>query len=198
MRFNLDEGINLLKASSNLTELDKEKTMLAEQTITLKDESFALGPGEGKLLTSPRGTMLIRVRGEDTGGAWAAVEASVAPRTGGPPLHINTREDEMFYVLSGTLRVQLGERTIDASAGSLTFVPRGSVHTFCNPFDEPVRFLGIISPAGFEKYFEDEAEVAESTPPGAPPDVARLMALAQSYGGVVVGPPMDVSIDDRR
>lgn len=172
--------------------------MLAEETITLKDDSFVLGPGEGKLLTSPSGTLLIKLRGEDTGGAWATIEATMAPRAGGPPLHINTREDETFYILSGTLRVQLGERTVDATAGTLTFVPRGSVHSFCNPYDEPVRFLGIISPAGFEKYFEDEAELRESTPPGAPPDVARLIALAQSYGGVLAGPPMDVSRDDRR
>jgi mannose-6-phosphate isomerase-like protein (cupin superfamily) len=172
--------------------------MLAEETITLKDESFALGPGEGKLLRSPSGTLLIKLRGEDTGGAWAAIEATMAPRSGGPPLHINTREDETFYILSGTLRVQLGERTLDATAGTLTFVPRGSAHTFCNPYDEPVRFLGIISPAGFEKYFEDEAELREDTPPGAPPDVARLMALAQSYGGVLAGPPMDFGTNDRR
>jgi len=164
--------------------------MLTEAITDLKDDSFVLGPGEGKAIISYESTLLIRVRGEDTGGAWAAVETTMPPGTAGPPLHIKTREDEMLYVLTGTLRLRLGERMIDVPPGALAFVPRGSVHTFCNPYDEPVRFLGIISPAGFEKYFDDLAELMESKAAGTPPDVTMLTALAQSYGGIIVGPPM--------
>ncbi|HKP51950.1 MAG TPA: cupin domain-containing protein [Chloroflexia bacterium] len=163
---------------------------MADAKAYLTDDSFVLGPGEGKAIISPGGTVLIRVRGEDTGGAWAAVETAMPPGTPGPPLHINTREDEMLYVLTGTLRLQLGERTIDVPPGALAFVPRGSAHTFCNPYNEPVRFLSIISPAGLEKYFDDSAELMESTHAGTPPDVAKLIALLRSYGGIIVGPPM--------
>ena len=160
---------------------------LTEEGANLRDDSFVLGPGEGKAAGA---TLLIRVRGEDTGGAWAAVEATLPPRSGGPALHINTREEEAIYVLQGTLRVQLGDRILDASAGSIVFIPRGSVHTFCNPHDREVRFLGIISPAGFEGYFEDAAELIESTPPGTSPNIDKIRAIAESYGGVMVGPPI--------
>jgi mannose-6-phosphate isomerase-like protein (cupin superfamily) len=164
--------------------------MLTEAKTDLKDDSFVLGPGEGKAIVAPGSTLLIRVRGEDTGGAWAAVETTMPPGTPGPPLHINTREDEMLYVVTGTLRLQLGERMVDIPPGALAFVPRGSTHTFCNPYDEPVRFLGIISPAGFEKYFDDSAELMGSMPPNMPLDLEKLAALGQSYGSIIVGPPI--------
>jgi oxalate decarboxylase/phosphoglucose isomerase-like protein (cupin superfamily) len=99
----------------------------------------------------------------------------------------------MLYVLTGTLRIQLGERMIDAPPGALAFVPRGSAHTFCNPYDEPVRFLSIISPAGFEKYFDDSAEILGSSATGTPPDLERHITLAQSYGSIIMGPPMPLA-----
>jgi hypothetical protein len=39
--------------------------------------------------------------------------------------------------------------------GDLIFKPRGQWHSFWNAGDEPARILEIISPAGFERYFEE-------------------------------------------
>jgi hypothetical protein len=41
--------------------------------------------------------------------------------------------------------------------------------------------LEIISPAGFERYFEELAAILSSTPPGRPPDFARISETAGSY-----------------
>ncbi|MGH7452463.1 MAG: hypothetical protein ACRENG_14040 [bacterium] len=43
----------------------------------------------------------------------------------------------------------------------------------------PARILEIISPAGFEGYF---VELAEILAVAGPPDFARIGALAQKYG----------------
>jgi len=45
--------------------------------------------------------------------------------------------------------------------------------------DEPARILEIISPAGFERYFEQLTELLRD---GGPPDPAALGALAAGFG----------------
>jgi mannose-6-phosphate isomerase-like protein (cupin superfamily) len=165
--------------------------MITEEDRYLKDESFVVRPGDGTVVG--RGgyvVMEIKVRSEQTGGAWALVEAVVPPESSGPPLHINTQEDETFYVLEGAILLQLGERKVSLTQGCVGYVPKGSVHTFCNPYKEPARFLGFIAPGGFERFFEETAELQESTPAGEQPDMGKLMALSRKYGGVMVGPPI--------
>jgi hypothetical protein len=75
--------------------------------------------------------------------------------------------------------VQIGDQLIQAPVGTLIFKPKGIPHTFWNQGSVPARILEIIiSPAGFEKYFE---ELADLVVPGSPPDIPRLMTLAQKY-----------------
>jgi oxalate decarboxylase/phosphoglucose isomerase-like protein (cupin superfamily) len=42
---------------------------------------------------------------------------------------------------------------IDAGPGELVVKPRGVAHAFWNAGTEPLRFLELISPGGFEEYF---------------------------------------------
>ena len=73
-------------------------------------------------------------------------------------MHTHEREDEYSYVLSGRLTVQVGDDVIEAGPGELVVKPRGIPHAFWNAGSEPVRFLELISPAGFEEYFFELAE----------------------------------------
>ncbi|MGQ0568189.1 MAG: cupin domain-containing protein, partial [Armatimonadota bacterium] len=98
--------------------------------------------------------------------------------------HIHLDEDEAFYVLEGRLSYQLGSRHAEASAGSLVFIPRGTVHAFSNIGPQPARLLFILAPAGFEHFFEEVGEIARSRslpePPG-PPNLDQLAVLAKKY-----------------
>jgi len=49
----------------------------------------------------------------------------------------------------------LGDEVLVGSPGDLIFKPRNQWHTFWNAGDEPARILEIISPAGFERFFEE-------------------------------------------
>src|SRR5438552_907045 len=88
-------------------------------------------PGEGRSFWMLGDLYTIKVEDADTGGKYAAVEATVAPQNGPPP-HIHHREDESFYVLEGELSFLVGDRTILARAGSYVYVPQGMLHTFKN------------------------------------------------------------------
>ncbi|HLL80284.1 MAG TPA: cupin domain-containing protein [Ktedonobacteraceae bacterium] len=138
-------------------------------------------PGEGKALQIGGGGLgvVFKLFGADTGGQFAVVEHPLAPGALGGPSHIHHHEDEASYVLEGEVMVQIGDQLIQAPMGTWLFKPRGIPHTFWNSGAAPARILEIISPAGFEKYFE---ELAELVKPGIPPDIPALIALGQKYG----------------
>jgi mannose-6-phosphate isomerase-like protein (cupin superfamily) len=116
---------------------------------------------------------------ETTGGAYALVEHSLVPGVIGAPPHRHTREDELSYVLSGTLTVWRAGAVTTAGPGTAVAKPRGEWHTFWNAGAEPVRFLELISPPRFANYFR---ELAALMPPAGPPDLAAIGALAERYG----------------
>ncbi|HEY0817026.1 MAG TPA: cupin domain-containing protein [Pseudonocardia sp.] len=97
------------------------------------------------------------VSGEDTAGRYSILEQLLA-RTAGPPPHVHVRSDEVFYLLDGVVRVQLGESVFDAHAGQLVRVPRNTPHGFA-VVSETARFLNFYAPAAV-----DQMIAALSTP----------------------------------
>src|ERR671931_566783 len=59
------------------------------------------------------------------------------------------------YLGSIGVRFMIGDEVLVGEPGELIVKPRGQWHTFWNAGDEPARLLEIISPAGFERYFEE-------------------------------------------
>lgn len=114
-----------------------------------------------------------------TRGSVAMVEHTLEPGRLGAPLHRHSREDEISYVLEGTLSVQQGGKIERGGPGTCIHKPRGVFHTFWNAGPEPVRFLEIIAPGGFELYFEELSLLMAE--PGVP-DVTQLAALGMRYG----------------
>ena len=53
------------------------------------------------------------------------------------------RRDELWVVLDGGARVEMGEEVVDPEAGERLFIPRGTVHRLCALGDDPVRVLEI-------------------------------------------------------
>jgi oxalate decarboxylase/phosphoglucose isomerase-like protein (cupin superfamily) len=76
----------------------------------------------------------------------------------------------------------VGERVIDAPAGSYILVPPGVVHTFANTSDAPVRFLNINAPGGWEHYLRDLADAMRA---GTMPGSAEFAQLVAKYDFVV-------------
>ena len=97
---------------------------------------------------SPR----ILLRAEQSGGAVAVVENTVGANWGGPHLHKHDF-DEGFYVLEGELTFQLKDEVVTKRAGDFVFAPRNVAHTLANHSGAPARYVLVITPAGFERYF---------------------------------------------
>jgi mannose-6-phosphate isomerase-like protein (cupin superfamily) len=106
------------------------------------------------------------------------VEHPMSPRALAAPVHRHTREDEYSYVLEGRMGALLGDEVVEAGPGDLVFKPRNQWHTFWNAGDEPCRILEIISPAGFERFFQELSDMGGVR--GADPE--ELDRLNQRYG----------------
>jgi quercetin dioxygenase-like cupin family protein len=135
------------------------------------------------------GELTFKARGDQTGGSLTAFESSAAPGEG-PPVHRHAREDEVIYVLEGQLRFKLDEKVLDAPAGSLVYIPRGTAHVWQNSGDDPARFLVFFTPAatGMEQFFERSA--------GLGGDLSASEAFKRFAGDAgmeVLGPPMAVA-----
>jgi quercetin dioxygenase-like cupin family protein len=115
------------------------------------------------------------VGGDESGGGFSLVEHPLAPRALAAPLHRHVREDEYSYVLEGRVGALLGDEVVIAGPGDLVFKPRNQWHTFWNAGDEPARLLEIISPAGFERYFAELADLGDPRE-ARPEDLAALCA----------------------
>src|SRR5260370_17268677 len=100
-------------------------------------ELILLGPGEGKTVSVLGDRVTYKAVGRDTGGRYGLVEVTAPAGAPGPPPHVHESEEEAIYVVEGEMEVQIGERTLQARAGTFALVPRGTVHTFSNPPPPP-------------------------------------------------------------
>jgi len=113
-------------------------------------------------------------------------ELRVAPGSNVPPPHSHSANEELVYVLEGTLRYTVGSETRDLQPGDSMATPRGIVHAFSNPHTVVARALVINTPDIGPQYFREVGSIINA---GGPPDRARLMATMQSFGLVPAAPP---------
>lgn len=147
-----------------------------------------LQPGEGTQLSAPRIgiEVSVKLRAEDTGGAYSALIYSGPPGFQGPPPHTH-QQDEACLVLSGEITHRIGERTVRQREGGFVLVPGNVPHTFSFTGETRTSVLWIFSPGGFEGFFEEMVPLVEQHGYPPPPDV--LAPVAQKYGMQVAGPP---------
>jgi hypothetical protein len=81
---------------------------------------------------------------------------------------------------------QLGEDIVYAAAGDLVFKPRNQWHTFWNASDEPCRILEIISPAGFERYFDELVDMPDPKTPDTIAPIASRYGLEMKFETIPV------------
>src|SRR5690242_11369421 len=126
-------------------------------------QPFVVLPGEGELIRNPvGGPAHILARAETTNGTVHAIDLEIPPGQG-PPEHIHIREEEMYLLREGTLRLKADGQYFEVPAGAFVFIPRGTPHCFQNIGDGPAHLFVLFAPAGMERFFEGAATL----PPGA-------------------------------
>lgn len=120
-----------------------------------------------------------------TGAGSGMFELTVPAGARVPPAHSHRDNEEIIYVLEGTLRYTVDSETRDLKVGERMYTPRGSVHAFSNPHDKAARALIILTPDIGAQYFRDVADVANA--PGGP-NPAKMVEVMTRYGLVLARP----------
>lgn len=139
-------------------------------------DTFVIPEGHGKSI--PGSPFLQKILDVDTNGSFVVLEATMAPRELVMP-HTHSREDEFTYVYQGEIGARVGDQELTVKAGSFLFKPRGIPHGMWNPTDEPAILLEIISPAGFEQFFEEVGRLPGGVQPS---NQTKIDELATKYG----------------
>jgi quercetin dioxygenase-like cupin family protein len=139
------------------TLFDRYDTEPADPNVPADIPVRVTAPDKAERLSVGGGTITILADSAATGGSFALVDYTAPPGFPGPPPHRHREIVDVFYVLEGELTLEVEGKTIAAQPGTLAAVAPGTVHKFSNPSDRPARFLGFVSPGGFEQYFRDVA-----------------------------------------
>ena len=107
---------------------------------------------------------VFKADGAETRGRYSISEWWLEPNTQGPGAHSHA-EDDIFYVIEGTMSVLVGDRWIDAPKGSFVLVPGGTTHDFENRSASRAGVLNFSAPGDFEKEMPAIAQWFIENPP---------------------------------
>lgn len=114
-------------------------------------------PGEGRVYAMGPLRAVFKADGAETGGSYSISEWWVEPYTRGPGAHSH-EEDDVFFVIEGTMSFFIGGDWIDAPQGSLVIAPGGTPHDFENRTAARAGALNLSVPGDFEPQMEGIAE----------------------------------------
>jgi mannose-6-phosphate isomerase-like protein (cupin superfamily) len=141
-------------------------------------------PGEGEKYFLVGDHTTFKLGPEHTNGAYTFAE-TYTKVDGGPPPHRHTREDELFYIVDGTLQFVLNDKSFTAGPGSAVYLPRNVPHAFKNVGKAPAKFLVSTTPAGFETFVKSVGTRVDKVPSDLPVDeavIGKLVSQCGNYG----------------
>jgi mannose-6-phosphate isomerase-like protein (cupin superfamily) len=89
--------------------------------------------------------------GAETGDRYSVSIWWVDPHRPGPGPHSHEANEELFYVVEGTMTFQVGEAFVEAPAGTFVRIPPRVTHDFLNRTDARAGALNVWIPGGFEQ-----------------------------------------------
>jgi mannose-6-phosphate isomerase-like protein (cupin superfamily) len=124
-----------------------------------------LRPGEGRSYAMPAMRAVFKADGAETANRYSVSEWWIEPNSPGPGAHSHAANDEIFYVVEGTVSLLVGDSWVDAPRGSFFFIPAGTTHNFANRTDEPAGLFNVFVPGGFETNMPAIVAWFEENPP---------------------------------
>lgn len=140
-------------------------------------------PGEGPSFDWENDRPVVKVTGDETGGAYTLIEDNLKPGFA-LGLHRHDRHAETFYVLEGTLDFHLDGDWIEAGPGTTIHVPPGLPHACRVAGGARAKMLMIMQPSGFDGFLEELAALT----PAELADESRMAALNAAHDIVPMGP----------
>ena len=164
-----------------------------QDKLTRQKKGLKIVAGEGRIhghikLKGVNSNILdIKVSGSDTDGDLAIFEQTSLSQGKGTPLHIHNAQDEIFYVIEGTYKFQVGDDKYDLKTGDSIFLPRQVAHAWTQ-VSEKGKMTVIMQPAGkLENFFVTMAALDHEP---SQQEIAKIFADNDMQ---VVGPPLKIN-----
>ena len=116
-----------------------------------------LPPGAGRAYEMGPLRAVFKADGGETRGRYSISEWWLDPYTRGPGAHTH-EEDDVFFVIEGTMSFLVGGSWVDAPKGSLVIAPGGTPHDFENRTAVCAGALNLSVPGDFEPHMVGIAE----------------------------------------
>jgi quercetin dioxygenase-like cupin family protein len=142
-------------------------------------------PDQGQATWFFNGLVTTVASQRETAGAYSLTEHFVTAASN-PPMHVQTDEEEAFFILEGEVELEVDGRVVVATPGTFALVARGAAHTF-RVLTDTARMLVICSgkPSdNLEEFFLTMGDPAteRTLPEPAAPDLDRLGPLCARAG----------------
>jgi mannose-6-phosphate isomerase-like protein (cupin superfamily) len=125
-------------------------------------DSLILSEGQGRVYNCGTMTAIFKADENETNEKYSVSEWWLEANSEGPGAHSHEENDEVFYVLEGTVSFLVGDNWVDAAKGTFLRIPAKTTHDFKNKTDRKAGILNFFTPGGFErnmpsivKWFED-------------------------------------------
>lgn len=154
-------------------------------------KAWMLTSGEGEPYWSLGSLTVLKATEENTNGSFSMIEELI-PAGQSPPLHVHQSDDEMFYIIDGTVTFEVDGERFTATTGSTVFAPHGLPHSYIT--EEETRWLMFVHEPGLEQLWTsvgspaaswtipDDSEVEEQ--------MNRVAEQIEQYGIEIVGDPL--------
>ncbi|GAA0375159.1 cupin domain-containing protein [Caldalkalibacillus horti] len=121
------------------------------ETNNLSKQLLFCPPQSGREYNMGSMTSIFYADGAQTENRYCVSTWWLEPLSEGSGPHSHDENEELFYVLEGTMTFRLGPEYVDAPKGSFIRVPAGVIHDFMNRSNERAGILNVFIPGGFEQ-----------------------------------------------
>jgi quercetin dioxygenase-like cupin family protein len=109
-----------------------------------------LPPGAGRPYDVTPMRSIFKADGVETDERYSVSEWWLEAGQPGPGPHSHEANEEIFYVVEGTMSFLVDSEWLEAPRGSFLRIPAGTTHDFGNRSDAPAGVLNVFMPGGFE------------------------------------------------
>ena len=131
---------------------------MSQPRTSLPEGVIHLPPGEGRHYDCGPMHALFLADGAESGDRYSVSIWWVEPGKPGPGAHSHEANEELFYVVEGTMTFLVGTEYVDATAGTFLRIPAGVIHDFENRTTQRAGALNVFIPGGFEVHMPDIVE----------------------------------------
>ena len=127
-------------------------------------KAVILRPGAGRSYAMGRIDAVFKADGAETAQRYSISEWWLEPNTQGPGAHSHP-EDDVFYVIAGTISVRAGDEWFEAEPGAFVLIPGGVTHDFENRGTARAGLLNFFN-GPFEHAMPMISDYFQQHPPG--------------------------------